>query len=101
MIRHVVCFKFNPGAPESARAAMAEGLQSLPGRVSVIRQWSQGANTQSSDRSYDFSLIADFDSLGDLGVYQDHPAHQEVVTTLIRPIVNSVVVVDFEVPSGS
>lgn len=98
MIRHVVSFHFNSGAPQSTRAAMAEGLASLPGKIPVIRKWSQGFNLIASDRHYDFCLVGDFDSPADLQIYQNHPAHQEVITTLIRPITAGVVVVDFELP---
>jgi hypothetical protein len=76
---------------------MAEGLSGLSARIPEIRNWSQGSNIMESDRNYDFCLIADFDSEAALQVYQDHPAHQQVVTDRIRPIVNSVVVVDFSV----
>ena len=95
MIRHVVLFRFNEGASDAAKESMAAGLASLPSRVPVIRAWSQGANVVPSDRSYDFCLVGDFDSENDLQTYQDHPAHQDVVSRLIRPIVSSVVVVDF------
>ena len=96
MIRHVVFFRFKSDASSGDRQAMIEGLGALPGRISQIRSWSQGTNVLPSDRSYDFCLIGDFDSLEDLKIYQDHPDHQDVVQNRIRPIVDSVVVVDFE-----
>jgi len=74
---------------------MSEGLSGLPARIPEIRHWSQGTNVMESDRNYDFCLIGDFESEAALQIYQDHPAHQQVVTERIRPIVDSVVVVDF------
>lgn len=95
MIRHVVFFRFKETASEHDRQAMAEGLLSLPGKIGDIAAWSQGFNAVPSDRNYDFCLIGDFATPGALQVYQDHPAHQDVVARLIKPIVASVAAVDF------
>ena len=45
---------------------------------------------------FDVVLISDFDSLNDIRVYQEHPAHLEVAG-FIRSVVAARAAVDFEV----
>ena len=44
----------------------------------------------------DMAIVADFDDVAAFLVYRDHPAHQDVITRLIRPIVESRVAVQHE-----
>ena len=96
MLRHIVLFRFKPDTSQAARTAMADGLAELPSRIPQIRAWSQGRNVVQSDRNYDFALVADFDSLADMKIYQAHRDHQAVVAELILPVVESLVVADFD-----
>ena len=75
---------------------MAEGLAALPGQIPAVRSWSQGHNVVSSDRNYDFGLVADFDSQDNLQDYIAHPAHQSTLNALILPVLGALAVVDFE-----
>jgi hypothetical protein len=55
-------------------------LESLPGKINVIRSMEVGINVVLSERAYDLALVSSFDTLDDLETYRVHPAHQEVVS---------------------
>ncbi|OQY59085.1 MAG: stress responsive alpha-beta barrel domain-containing protein [Desulfobacteraceae bacterium 4572_88] len=94
MIKHVVLMKFKPGASEARFADMEEGLKSLPGVISEIKSYEFGLDVVRGERSYDFALIAEFENLGSLKGYQEHPDHLAVVE-IIREICENMVAVDF------
>ena len=84
MIRHIVMFKLKKTQPEESldriKNQIKLRLESLPGKIDVIRQMEVGINVVKSDRAFDLALVSSFDSLDDLETYRVHPAHQEVVS---------------------
>ena len=95
MITHVVFFKFRPGTTEAEIEQLADGLGSLPGTITEIKEFRFGADVIRSERSYDFGLVSGFDDLDAMQRYQIHPEHQKVVTHA-KSISASIVAVDFE-----
>jgi hypothetical protein len=67
-------------------------LESLPGKIEVIRKMEVGLNIVISDRAYDLVLDSSFDSLEDLETYRVHPAHREVVSYIANYKENSAAV---------
>jgi len=84
MIRHIVMFKLKKTQPEESldriKNQIKLRLESLPGKINVIRRMEVGINVVKSDRAFDLALVSSFDSLDDLETYRVHPAHQEVVS---------------------
>jgi hypothetical protein len=84
MIRHIVMFKLKRMDSEEnltgIKNEIKDRLESLPGKVDVIRKMEVGLNIVRSDRAYDLVLDSSFDNLEDLETYREHPAHQEVVS---------------------
>ena len=74
MIKHIVGFKFKEefknDIQESRRRAMA-----LKGKIDVVRSMEVGLNVLPQERAYDMVLVAEFDSLEALDVYDKHPDH--------------------------
>ena len=83
MIRHIVMFKLkksdNQENLNGIKNEIKIRLESLPGKINVIRSMEVGINIVESDRAFDLALVSSFDSLDDLETYRVHPAHQEVV----------------------
>lgn len=83
MIRHIVMFKLKKTGDESSLAELKNEiktrLESLPGKIEVIRAMEVGINVVMSERAFDLALVSSFDSLDDLETYRVHPAHREVV----------------------
>ena len=99
MIRHIVLFKLkngDEGAGETIKKEIKERLDSLPGRIGVIRSMEAGINLLRSERAYDLALVATFDSLEDLESYRVHPAHREFID-FISPYREKSVAVDYSV----
>lgn len=92
MITHIVFFKLlDKGNIEKTRQVLSD----MEGKISVLRHFEVGVDVLKSERSYDLALLAKFDSLEDLQIYQDHPVHQEVIK-YIGTVKESVFAVDYE-----
>jgi len=76
MLKHIIFTKFkNPG--EQAAVA-AEKLLALKDKIPQIVTIETGLDCLHSERSYDLALIVTFQNREDLGIYDHHPAHEEV-----------------------
>ena len=77
MLTHIVCFKYKPETPESARQdhrARLKGLASIAGVVSLV----VGEDVVRSPRSYDTGLIVVFQDRAGLDAYSKDPHHVPV-----------------------
>ena len=70
-------------------------LESMNGKISILRHLEVGTNLRSSEWAYDISLIAKFDNLKDLESYDDHPVHLPISNRL-QELASSIVVVDYQ-----
>lgn len=95
MIKHVVFFKFKAEITEPDRRSAIALLRSLPEKIDCIRDFEVGEDVLKSPRSWDIALIATFDDLAALDVYQRHDDHQPVVRTL-RALCEALAAVDYE-----
>lgn len=80
MVRHIVLFKFKETAGgKSKQENLAEAKARMEALGDVIPELTRfqvylGAQGQAMG-NYDYILVSDFDSLGQLEAYQKHPAH--------------------------
>ena len=79
MIRHMVLLKWNDGVDAAHIAATKAALDQLPGLISQIVSYYNGADLRAVATNWDHAVSADFLSLADFVTYRDHPAHQKVV----------------------
>ena len=96
MIRHIVFFKFKPGASENKKNKLASDLKSLKGKIPLINRLEIGVDIGKKQNSYDLALIVDFNTWQDVESYGAHPAHIEVVK-LIKDICQNHSKVDYEI----
>jgi len=96
MIEHIVLFKVKPATTSEDAERMLQGLKGLVGRVPTIQELSCGTNTSDRNQGFTHGLFVRFRSKADLDAYVNHPEHQRVVTERVRPIVESLIVVDYE-----
>ena len=101
MIKHVVLWKFAENALGKTREENLEEasarLRALPAAIAEIRELEVRRGILPGDRTFDLVLFSSFDSLEDLRAYQEHPAHQQVVSFL-RSVQIERAVIDCEVP---
>jgi hypothetical protein len=95
MITHIVLLKLVHANTETIEEAKTKILAGLEGKIPQLRHLEVGVNIIHSYRAYDLALVAKFDSLEDLHVYQNHPAHVEVLKYL-QGVRRSVISVDYE-----
>ena len=97
MIEHVVLFKVKAGMPAASVKAMVDGLAGLKRRVPGIVDLSVGANFTDRNKGFTHGLVVRFRDKAALETYLPHPAHQEVVQSYIRPIIEDLIALDYEV----
>jgi Stress responsive A/B Barrel Domain len=86
MLRHVALFHWKPEATAEDVSKVEAALRELPGKIPCIQAYRFGRDLGVQDGNADFALVADFSDQEGLKTYADHPDHQAVLTTLIRPI---------------
>ena len=96
MLKQILLFKIKDTPDKSANAAELNiRLDALPAKISQIKGFEVGVNTGKSPRAWDVSLYSEFNNFDDLMIYQDHPAHQEVVK-FVNEVCDDRHVVDYE-----
>ena len=94
MITHIVLFKLLDRSQRNIEKTR-NVLLSMEGKVPQLRHLEVGVDVTNSERSYDIALVTEFDSIGDLHTYQNHPFHIEVAK-YINSVKESSIAVDYE-----
>lgn len=96
MIRHVVLFKWAPTFTPEIREQWLEGLAKLDGNIPGLIRLSHGPDVVKAGRSWDHAIVADFERVEDIAVYDTHPLH-EAIKPFSLPNVDAIAAVDFEI----
>jgi hypothetical protein len=96
MFRHVSMFTFTPETTQERQHELARQLRTLPGAIQEIKHYHVGPDAGLNPGNYQFGIVADFASVEDYLVYRDHPVHQELIQTYVRPIVANRAAVQYE-----
>ena len=79
--------------------AFAAGLAGLPALIPSIRSYRFGPDAGLGlSANADYAVVADFDDVEGYAVYAAHPAHQDVIVRLLRPLVAERLSVQFTCP---
>lgn len=97
MFRHVVMLRWVPDATAEQRAAVEEGLATLPGLIPEIRGYTFGADAHVNEGNFDLVVVADFDDFDAYRVYRDDPDHLAMIDERIRPILADRAAVQHEI----
>jgi hypothetical protein len=83
MIRHIVMFKLkefsDPSEKQKAAETLKDELLSMKTRIPVIREFEIGINFNPNSYAFDVVINSAFETLEDLEIYQQHPAHQAFI----------------------
>jgi len=85
-VLHVAVFKWKPGTTAGAVQSLADALDELKVQAVGLISYQHGADLGVRDGTFDYGVVAEFDSAEQIGRYLDHPLHQELVATYIAPI---------------
>ncbi|MGB3485826.1 MAG: Dabb family protein [Mycobacterium sp.] len=99
MIRHVVLFRWKPDFPTEDRENWLSAVRRLPEQIEVLRALDAGPDVLGAQRSWDTAIVADFDTVGDIAVYTDHPAHLPLIEVSAAGA-DAVASVDFEIETS-
>ncbi len=97
MIRHVACLTWKSGVTDADVEAIRAKLVALPEQIPEIRAYTVGSDLAIMDGNADFGIVADFDDVDALRLYQQHPAHRAVLTEQIFPILAARAAVQLEI----
>lgn len=97
MINHVALFRFKDGVTEEGIAAFEEGLAKLIDEIDLVRGFRYGRDLGLVEGVWDYAVVVEFAEPEDYPAYREHPAHQEFITNLSRPLVAESVRVQFSV----
>ncbi|MEM7802631.1 MAG: Dabb family protein [Chloroflexota bacterium] len=95
-LRHIVLFSFKAEASGEQVDEIVGKFLALEGSIDVVRGFEWGLNVSPEDLHQGLShcFTITFDSLEDLDIYQNHPAHLAFVADL-QAILDKVLVVDY------
>lgn len=96
MIRHVAMFTLLPDAPADTPERLAEALAALPGAIPAIAAYTFGADLGLREGTWDFAVVADFETEADFRTYADHPAHQAFIREKLQPVLADRASIQFE-----
>lgn len=86
MLRHVVLFRWKPGATAEDVSKVEAAMHQLPAKIPCIQSYRFGRDLGVQGGNADFALVADFTDEEGLLTYANHPDHQAVIQNLVRPI---------------
>lgn len=96
MIHHVAVFRFKEGTTSEQVDAATAALESLPSQIDVLVGYKCGSDLGLMDGTWDFVVAADVENADDFVTYKDHPAHRDVVTNFMAPIIEDGARIQFE-----
>ena len=98
MIEHIVLLKLKEGVGEDKAKALIDGLNELKKAIPGMLDVSGGYNNSPEGKSsgFNYGFIVKFKDSASRDVYVPHPEHVKLAQTLVRPIVDDVIVFDYE-----
>jgi hypothetical protein len=98
MIEHIVLLKLKDGVSEDKMKALIAGLNELKKVIPGMLEVSGGYNNSIEDKAggFNYGFIVKFKDSASRDGYVPHPEHIKLAQTLVRPIVDDVIVVDYE-----
>ena len=100
MIQHIVLLKLKPGTSDEQKTALLEGLVSLQreNKIPGIESVTGGDNNSPEGKTHGFNwgFVMTFTDSEARDAYLPHPDHKALGPNLLRPIVDDVLVLDYE-----
>lgn len=98
MITHVVTFQFVPGTTEAQIDAIAAALDRMQQTISSIRSYRHGRDLGAGAPGWnsDYGIVAEFDDLEGWRAYDQDDFHNEIRSTLVRPLLAGRSSIQFE-----
>jgi hypothetical protein len=95
MITQIKLFKLKDRSPEAVEVTR-QVLVGMKGKIDVLKDIAVMADVLHDERSYDLAMVAKFNSLDDIQIYDVDPVHGEVRTHMMSVLDGKSVSVTFE-----
>ena len=98
MIEHIVLLKLKDGVSEDKMKALLAGLNDLKKVIPGMLEVSGGYNNSIEGKAngFNYGFIVKFKDSASRDGYVPHPEHIKLAQTLVGPIVDDVIVLDYE-----
>jgi hypothetical protein len=97
MLNHIVLIQLKANAAANAVKDLVDGLRNMPATISEIISLSCGEDINAGIRGgYNIGLYVQLKSRDQLPTYLNHPTHKDLVKNLLEPVLEDLVVVDYE-----
>lgn len=97
MIRHHIALTFVDDSTRTQHEAVWEALRQIPGAIPGAIRISGGLDLGLVPGNAHLIFHIDFSDIQSWESYTSHPVHQEIVTTLIKPILAQRVAIQTEI----
>ena len=98
MVEHIVLLKLKSDATEQQVQTLTDALLKMAADIPGIEKISAGMNNSPEGKSqgYDYGFIVSFINQEARDAYLPHPTHRQAAGEYLRPIVDDVLVFDYE-----
>lgn len=96
MIRHIAMFTLKEDAPEGTVAHLEEGLFVLAQTIEEISAYTFGPDLGLREGTWDFAVVADFETPDDFRTYAEHPDHVAFIRERLTPVLKDRASLQFE-----
>jgi len=98
MLNRMLLFKLKPGTSKEQVESLRKNLTGLKNEIPGIISVSGGANTspEGKEKGFTEGFVIEFSDSKSRDEYIPHPAHKRVVENHIIPIIDDVLVFDYE-----
>ncbi|ABG50118.1 Stress responsive alpha-beta barrel [Trichodesmium erythraeum IMS101] len=97
MIVHIVLFKWNSDTSTETIASVMSALRGMKGKVPEIIDLSCGDNFSELSQGFQNGLVVQVKDKAALDAYAKNSIHQQIIQTLIKPILADKITIDYEV----
>ena len=98
MVEHIVLLKLKSDTTEEQVQTLTDALLEMENEIPGIAEVSAGMNNSPEGKAhnFDYGFIVRFEDAAARDTYLPHPVHRQVATEYLRPIVDDVLVFDYE-----
>ena len=96
MVEHLVILKFREGTTQEQIEDFLVGVKGLRDKFDGVVDLSVGENFTNRSQGFTHGVCVRFHDQAALEHYLSHPAHIDVVDTYIKPILDDIIVIDYE-----
>lgn len=96
--RHVTMFRWSDQVDDDHVRRVREAYDELASLAGGLRHHAHGSDVGVSEGTFDYHVVADFESVADWRAYRDHPAHVLLVEELISGHVIDRAAGQFQIP---